>query len=250
MAGSHEVRGSIPLGSTTDPRGARRRRRAPLFLLLGPIGRKGLIGQKVCLIQGRRRGPAPLSRSPGLAGPIQAPGRKRASSSRMGIARPGRSRAPAPRARRPRRTCSGASRQSKTGRGRIRRLAASAPPSSKGPIGPREAAARRRRKSRRRNRGGFGFGGGELANPAIGGLLEALDARRPLSRRGGPCDDAAIEPASRTPKKGLAHRRASAGLGRPRREPDPCVRRRGGAMAHPALGCMGPAGFGNAGLPP
>lgn len=31
MAGSHEVRGSIPLGSTTDPRGARRRRRAPLF---------------------------------------------------------------------------------------------------------------------------------------------------------------------------------------------------------------------------
>ena len=35
MAGSHEVRGSIPLGSTTDPRGARRRRRAPLFLLPG-----------------------------------------------------------------------------------------------------------------------------------------------------------------------------------------------------------------------
>ena len=31
MAGSHEVRGSIPLGSTTDTRGARRRRRAPLF---------------------------------------------------------------------------------------------------------------------------------------------------------------------------------------------------------------------------
>ena len=62
--------------------------------------------------------------------------------------------------------------------------------------------------------------------------------------------DAAIEPASRTPKKGLAHRRASAGLGRPRREPDPRARRRGGAMAHPALGCMGAAGFGNAGLPP
>ena len=179
MAGSHEVRGSIPLGSTTDTRGARRRRRAPLFLLLGPIGRKGLIGQKACLIQGRRRGPAPLSRSPGLAGPIQAPGRKRASSSRMGIARPGRSRAPAPRARRPRRTRSGASRQSKTGRGRIRRLAASAPPSSKGPIGPREAAARRRRKSRRRNRGGSRFGGGGFANPGIDGLPEALDVRRP-----------------------------------------------------------------------
>ena len=76
MAGSHEVRGSIPLGSTTDPRGARRRRRAPLFLLPGPIGLKGLIGQKVCLIQGRRRGPAPLSRSFKFVGPIQAPGRK------------------------------------------------------------------------------------------------------------------------------------------------------------------------------
>ena len=76
----------------------------------------------------------------------------------MGIARPGRSRAPAPRARRPRRTRSGASRRAATGRGRDRRLAASAPPSSKGPIGPGKTAARRRRKSRRRNRGGSGFG--------------------------------------------------------------------------------------------
>ena len=65
-----------------------------------------------------------------------------------------------------------------------------------------------------------------------------------------PCDDAAIEPADRTPKKGPIYRRAPAGLGRLRREPDSCARRRSGAMAHPALGCMGPAGFGNAGLPP
>ena len=35
-----------------------------------------------------------------------------------------------------------------------------------------------------------------------------------------PCDDAAIEPANGAPKKGLAYRRASAGLGRLRREPD------------------------------
>ena len=42
--------------------------------------------------------------------------------------------------------------------------------------------ARRRRKSRRRNRGGFGFGGGGFANPGIGGLPEAPDVRRPLSR--------------------------------------------------------------------
>lgn len=173
-----------------------------------------------------------------------------APPSRMGIARPGRSRAPAPRARRPRRTRSGASRRSATGRGRVRRLAASSPPSSKGPIGPGKTDARRRREGRRRNRGGSRFGGGGFANPGIGGLPEALDVRRPLSRGGGPRDDAAIEPASRTPKKGLAYRRASAGLGRLRREPDPCVRRRGGAMAHPALGCMGPAGFGNAGLSP
>lgn len=41
-----------------------------------------------------------------------------------------------------------------------------------------------------------------------------------------PCDDAAIEPANGAPKKGLAYRRASAGLGRPRREPDPRARRR------------------------
>ena len=100
----------------------------------------------------------------------------------MGIAKSGR--APAPRARRPRRIRSGASRRSATGRGRIRRLAASAPPSSKGPIGPGKTAARRRRRSRRRNRGGFGFGGGGFASPDIGGLPEALDVRRPLSRKG------------------------------------------------------------------
>ena len=179
MAGSHEVRGSIPLGSTTDPRGARRRRRAPL-LLPGPIGRKGLIGQKVCLIQGRRRGPAPLSRSPDSSAPFKRPDGKRVLAAHghreVGV------RAPAPRARRPRRIRSSASRQSATGRGRIRRLAASAPPSSKGPIGPGKTDARRRRKSRRRNRGRFGFGGGGFANPDIGGPPEALDVRRPLSR--------------------------------------------------------------------
>lgn len=65
-----------------------------------------------------------------------------------------------------------------------------------------------------------------------------------------PYDDAAIEPANGTPKKGLAYRRAPAGLGRLRREPDPCVRRRSGAGTHSARGCMGPAEFGNAGLPP
>ena len=64
-----------------------------------------------------------------------------------------------------------------------------------------------------------------------------------------PRDDAAIGPANGAPKKGLAYRRASAGLGRLRREPNPCVRRRSGAGTHSARGCMGPAEFGNAGLP-
>ena len=92
--------------------------------------------------------------------------------------------------------------------------------------------------------------GSEFANSDIDDLPEAFDIRRSPSRKGNPYDNAAIEPANRILKKGLAYRRASAGLGRLRREPDPCVRRRSGAMAHPARGCMGPAGFGNAGLSP
>ena len=109
MAGSHEVRGSIPLGSTTDPRGARRRRRAPLFVSWAPArrapapgsrayGTDGPMGRKARPIRGRRRGPAPLSRSPGFAGPIWAPGRKarprrpRASRGRGARSRPRRAR--------------------------------------------------------------------------------------------------------------------------------------------------------------
>lgn len=52
--------------------------------------------------------------------------------------------------------------------------------------------------------------GSEFANSDIDGLPEAFDIRRSLSRKGDPRDDAAIEPASRTPKKELAYRRASA----------------------------------------
>ena len=166
----------------------------------------------------------------------------------MGIAKSGCVRAPTPRARRPRRIRSSASRQSTAGRGRIRRLAASAPPSSKRPIGPRKTAARRRRKRRRRNRGGFRFGGSEFANSDIDDLPEAFDVRRSLSRKGDPCDNAVIEPANRTLKKELVYRRTPADLGQLRREPNPCVRRRSGARTHSALGRMSPAGFRNAGL--
>ena len=203
----------------------------------------------MCLVQGRRRGPAPLSRSPGLVAPFKRPDGKRApvahghrEAGALARARSAREEAAPDPFGRIEAICDRAGTHSALGR--------LGPPSSKGPIGPGKTDARRRRKGRRRNRGRSGFGGGGFANSGIGGLPEAPDVRRPLSRGGGPCDDAAIEPASRTPKKGLAYRRASAGLGRLRREPDPCARRRGGAMAHPALGCMGPAGFGNAGLSP
>ncbi len=186
----------------------------PSFLLPGPIGRKGLIGQKVCLIQGRRRGPRPFLRFARTRRPHSSARAESAPPPRMGIARPGRSRAPAPRARRPRRTRFGASRRSAAGRGRVRRSAASAPPSSKGPIGPRKKAARRRRKGRRRNRGDPDSAAGSRSRhrrPAGG-------ARRPEAplRGGGPRGDAAIEPASRTPKKGPIY---SAGVRRPRPAP-------------------------------
>ena len=179
MAGSHEVRGSIPLGSTTDTRGARRRRRAPLFVSRAHRTERAYRTKSVSHSGAPARAGAPFSFAR-TRRPHSSARAESAPPPRMGIARPGR--APAPRARRPRRTRSGASRRSTTGRGRVRRSAASAPPSPKGPIGPRKAAARRRRKGRRRNRGGFGFGGGGFANPGIGGLPEALDVRRPLSR--------------------------------------------------------------------
>ena len=91
--------------------------------------------------------------------------------------------------------------------------------------------------------------GSEFASSGIDGLPEAFDIRRPLSRKGDPCDDAAIEPASRTPKKELAYRRASADLGRLRRELNPCARRCSGAGMHSTLGYMSPVEFRNAGLP-
>ena len=263
MAGSHEVRGSIPLGSTTDPRGARRRRRAPLFLLPGTEkkarGARSLLGVAAGRLALARLpwsllvsfGGAGAGRRPFLVRP-DSPAHlsARAESApppRMGIARPGR--APAPRARRPRRTRSGASRQSTTGRGRIRRLAASAPPSSKRPIGPRETAARRRRKRRRRNRGGSRFSGSGFANSGIDGLPEALDVRRPLSRK-GPVRRRGHRARQRGPEEGA---RLSAGVRRPRPAPPrarpmrPAAQRGGDAFG---AGLHGPRGVRERGIVP
>lgn len=64
--------------------------------------------------------------------------------------------------------------------------------------------------------------GSEFANSDIDDLLEAFGIRRSLSRKGDPCDDAAIEPASRILKKGLAYRPAP-----PRARPMRSVAQRG-----------------------
>lgn len=242
MAGSHEVRGSIPLGSTTDPRGARRRRRAPLFCF------RAHRAESASRSRAPARAGAPFSfariRRPRLGARAES-----ASPPRMGIARPGRSLSPAPRARRPRRIRSGASRQSAAGRGRIRRLAASAPPSSERPIGPRETAARRRRKSRRRNRGGSRFSGSGFANPGIDGLPEALDVRRPLSRK-GPVRRRGHRARQRGPEEGA---RLSAGARRPRPAPPrarpmrPAAQRGGDAFG---AGLHGPRGVRERGIVP
>ena len=147
MAGSHEVRGSIPLGSTTDTRGARRRRRAPLFCFRAHRTERAYRTKSVSHSGASARAGAPFSfariRRPRLSARAES-----APPPRMGIARPGR--APAPRARRPRRIRSAASRRSAAGRGRIRRWAASAPPSS----GMRDCPRGKRLASRRESAAG------------------------------------------------------------------------------------------------
>ena len=222
MAGSHEVRGSIPLGSTTDTRGARRRRRAPLFCFRAHRTERAYRTKSVSHSGAPARAGAPFSFAR-TRRPIQAPGRK---------ARPRR-----PWASRGRgaRACAAREEAAPDPFGRIEAIRNRAGThSALGRLGPAELEGAdwpredRRPKAAQKpstESGRFGFGGG-FANPGIGGLPEAPDVRRPLSRGGGPRDDAAIEPASRTPKKGPIYRRASAGLGRPRREPDPRARRR------------------------
>ena len=212
MAGSHEVRGSIPLGSTTDTRGARRRRRAPLFLLPGTEkkarGARSLLGVAAGRLARLRRARG------GRAGPVRAHrGNPQRGGDAFGAWPP-----------RPRRVRRGRLAQGKRppegGANVVDGIGADSDSAAAGSRTPASTACRRRSMS--------------------GGPSPARD----------PCGDAAIEPANGAPKKGLAYRRASAGLGRLRREPDPCVRRRSGAGTHSARGCMGPAEFGNAGVSP
>ncbi len=197
------------------------------------------IGWKARLIRGRRRGPAPLSRSPGRKARPRRPWASRGRGARVCAAR--EEAAPDPFGR-IEAICDRAGTRSALGRlGPAELEGADWPKESSRPKAAQRPSTesgririRRRRVREPRHR-----------RPAGG-------ARRPEAPlpRGGPRGDAAIEPANGAPKKGPIYRRASAGLGRLRREPDPCVRRRGGARTHPARGCMGPAGFGNAGSSP
>lgn len=91
--------------------------------------------------------------------------------------------------------------------------------------------------------------GSEFANSGIDDLLEAFDIRRSLSRKGNPCDNAAIEPVNRILKKELVYRRAFADLGQLRREPSSYVRWYNEERMHSTLGYMSPVEFRNAGLP-
>ena len=219
MAGSHEVRGSIPLGSTTDTRGARRRRRAPLFASGAHRTERAYRTKSASHSGASARAGAPFSfarpareeAAPDPFGRIEAIHDRAGTHSALGRLGPAE--------------LEGADWPREDSRPK----AAQRPSTESGQI---QILRRRVREPRHRR-------------PAGG-------ARRPeaLSRGGGPRDDAAFEPANRAPKKGPIYRRASAGLGRLRREPDPCVRRRSGAGTHPARGCMGPAEFGNAGLSP
>ena len=97
MAGSHEVRGSIPLGSTTDTRGARRRRRAPLFCFRAHRTERAYRTKSVSHSGASARAGAPFSFAR-TRRPIQAPGWKArprrawASRGRGARARPPRAR--------------------------------------------------------------------------------------------------------------------------------------------------------------
>ena len=82
MAGSHEVRGSIPLGSTTDTRGARRRRRAPLFCFRAHRTERAYRTKSVSHSGAPARAGAPFSFAR-TRRPIQAPVRRRGHRARQ-----------------------------------------------------------------------------------------------------------------------------------------------------------------------
>lgn len=91
MAGSHEVRGSIPLGSTTDTRGARRRRRAPLFCFRAHRTERAYRTKSVSHSGASARAGTPFSFAR-TRRPHSSARAESAPPSRMGIARPGRAR--------------------------------------------------------------------------------------------------------------------------------------------------------------
>ena len=208
MAGSHEVRGSIPLGSTTDTRGARRRRRAPLFASRAHRTERAYRTKSVSHPGASARAGAPFSFAR-TRRPHSSVRAESAPPSPMGIARPGRSRAPAPRARRPRRTRSGASRRSATGRDAF----------GAWPPRPRRARRGRLAQGRQPPEGGVKAVDGIGADPdsaAAGSRTPASAACRRRSTSGGPSPAGAARAATppSSPPTGPRRRGPSIG-GRP-----------------------------------
>ena len=90
--------------------------------------------------------------------------------------------------------------------------------------------------------------GSEFGNMAIGGLLKAFGIERSLSRKGNPCDNAAIESMSKTLKTVSIYRRGYPAIDELRHEVDSYVRWYNNERMHSTLGYMSPVEFREAGL--
>ena len=83
---------------------------------------------------------------------------------------------------------------------------------------------------------------------AIDGLLEAFGIARSLSRKGNPCDNAAIESMDKTLKAASIYQRGYSSIEGLRQEVDSYVRWYNNERMHSALGYMSPFEFREAGL--
>ena len=208
-------------------------------------------GRKARLVRGRRRGPAPLSRSPGLVAPFERPGGKRAPAAHghreagaLALARAAREgAAPDP-------------------LGRIEAIHGRAGThSALGRLGPAEFGGADRPEGDGRSKAAQG------PSTESGRIqIRRQRVREPRHRRpagGARCPEAPLPQGrpvrqrrhrarQRDPEEGA---RLSAGVRRPRPAPPRAqpmrpAAQRGGDGTRSALGRLGPAEFGNAGLSP
>lgn len=90
--------------------------------------------------------------------------------------------------------------------------------------------------------------GGEFDNAKIGCPPDAFDARRSLSKKGRPCDNAVDESANKMPKAEFAYRESFADARESQVELSDCVHWCNNLRIHSALGYMSPVEFRKAGL--